>query len=105
MKPTRLFDFADYQLKYHSQEECFLYKEDQQWKKISTKEYLKRANKVSASLLELGISIPIVLLPGMVATLVEIELVFLAISSAKEIILETFIPEAGSNSYNVTTGP
>ena len=55
MKPTRLFDFADYQLKYHSQEECFLYKEDQQWKKISTKEYLKRANKVSASLLELGI--------------------------------------------------
>jgi len=55
MKPTRLFDFADYQLKYHSQEECFLYKEDQQWKKISTKEYLKKANKVSASLLELGI--------------------------------------------------
>lgn len=55
MKPTRLFDFADYQLKYQSQEECFLYKEDQQWKKISTKEYLKRANKVSASLLELGI--------------------------------------------------
>jgi len=55
MKPTRLFDFADYQLKYQSQEECFLSKEDQQWKKISTKEYLKRANKVSASLLELGI--------------------------------------------------
>jgi len=55
MKPTRLFDFAYYQLKHHSQEECFLYKEDKQWKKISTKEYLKRATKVSASLLELGI--------------------------------------------------
>ena len=55
MKPTRLFDFAYYQLKNHSQEECFLYKEFGQWKKISTKEYLKRAAKVSASLLELGI--------------------------------------------------
>ena len=45
------------------------------------------------------------LLPGIVATLVEIELVFLAISSAKLIIFETFIPDAGSNSFKVTTGP
>ena len=43
--------------------------------------------------------------PGIVATLVEIELVFLAISSAKVTIFETFIPDAGSNSFNVTTGP
>ena len=58
--------------------------------------------KNTFSLLELGISIPIVLLPGSVATLVEIELVYLAISSAKLIIFATFIPDAGSNSYKVT---
>ena len=57
------------------------------------------------SLFEFGISIPIVFLPGIVATLVEIELVFLAISSAKLTIFETFIPDAGSNSFKVTTGP
>ena len=57
------------------------------------------------SLIELGISIPIVFFPGIVATLVEIELVFLAISSAKVTIFETFIPDGGSNSFNVTTGP
>tara|TARA_B110000091_G_scaffold70902_1_gene78177 strand:+ start:765 stop:2522 length:1758 start_codon:yes stop_codon:yes gene_type:complete len=55
MKPTRLFDFADYQLKHHPQEECFLYKEDNEWKKISTQEYINQAHKVSASLLALGI--------------------------------------------------
>ena len=61
--------------------------------------------KKTFSLLEFGISIPIVLLPGIVATLVETELVFLAMSSAKLTILDTFIPDAGSNSYKVTTGP
>ncbi len=55
MKPTRLFDFADYQLEHHPQEECFLYKEDNQWIKISTQEYINQAHKVSASLLALGI--------------------------------------------------
>jgi long-chain acyl-CoA synthetase len=55
MKPTRLFDFAYYQLKNHSQEECFLYKEENQWKNITTQEYIRQANKVSASLLELGV--------------------------------------------------
>ena len=55
MKPTRLFDFADYQLANHPQEECFLYKEDNQWIKISTQEYIDQAHKVSASLLALGI--------------------------------------------------
>jgi len=61
--------------------------------------------KNTLSLLELGISIPIVFLPGIVATLVDIELVCLAISSAKLTIFDTFIPEAGSNSFKVTTGP
>ena len=46
-----------------------------------------------------------VLLPGIVAILADSELVFLAISSDKLIILETFTPAAGSNSFKVTTGP
>ena len=45
------------------------------------------------------------LLPGIVAILADSELVFLAISSERLIIFETFIPAAGSNSFNVTTGP
>ena len=57
------------------------------------------------SLFELGISIPIVFLPGTIATLADTELVYLAISSDKLIILDTFIPGAGSNSFKVTTGP
>ena len=52
-----------------------------------------------------GSSIPTVLLPGIVAILADSELVFLAISSDRFIILETFTPAAGSNSFNVTTGP
>ena len=46
-----------------------------------------------------------VLLPGMVDILADSELVFLAISSERLMILETFIPAAGSNSLRVTTGP
>jgi len=53
----------------------------------------------------LGNSIPTVLLPGIVAILADSELVFLAISSDKLIILETLTPAAGSNSFKVTTGP
>ena len=53
----------------------------------------------------MGSSIPTVLLPGIVAILADSELVFLAMSSDKLIILETFIPAAGSNSFKVTTGP
>ena len=41
----------------------------------------------------------------MVDILADSELVFLAISSDKLIILDTFTPGAGSNSFNVTTGP
>ena len=41
----------------------------------------------------------------MVDILADSELVFLAISSDRFITLETFIPAAGSNSFNVTTGP
>ena len=57
------------------------------------------------SLFKFGSSIPMVLLPGMVAIRADSELVFLAISSDRLIILETLIPAAGSNSFKVTTGP
>ena len=43
--------------------------------------------------------------PGIVETLADVELVFRAISSDKLIILATFTPGAGSNSYRLTTGP
>ena len=43
----------------------------------------------------MGNSIPIVLLPGIVDILADSELVFLAISSARLMILETLIPAAG----------
>ena len=49
------------------------------------------------SLETLGSSIPTVLLPDIVAILADSELVFLAISSDKLIILDTFTPAAGSN--------
>ena len=61
--------------------------------------------KYTFSLLLFGNSIPIVLLPGTVEILADSELVFLAISSDRLIILETFTPAAGSNSLRVTTGP
>ena len=41
----------------------------------------------------------------MVDILADSELVFRAISSERFIILETFTPAAGSNSFKVTTGP
>ena len=46
-----------------------------------------------------------VFLPGIIDIRADSELVFLAMSSDKFIILETFIPAAGSNSLSVTTGP
>jgi long-chain acyl-CoA synthetase len=55
MEVTRLFDFPYYQLEQHPQENCFLYKAENSWKNISTKEYIDQANKVSTALLALGI--------------------------------------------------
>ncbi len=50
--------------------------------------------KKTFSLCGLGNSIPIVLLPGIVAILADSELVFLAISSERLIIFDTFTPGA-----------
>ena len=48
---------------------------------------------------------PMTFFPGIMATLADIALIFLAISSDSEIILEALIPGAGCNSYIVTIGP
>ena len=61
--------------------------------------------KKTFSLEFFGNSIPTVLLPRIVAILADSELVFLAISSERFIILDTFTPAAGSNSFRETTGP
>lgn len=52
---TRLFDFAYYQLETFPQQNCFVYKEHNQWKSTSTKEYLSTANKISRALIKLGV--------------------------------------------------
>ncbi|TYP99216.1 long-chain acyl-CoA synthetase [Tenacibaculum adriaticum] len=52
---TRLFDFPYYQLANYSQEKCFIYKENNVWKNISTQQYIAQANKISRALLNLGV--------------------------------------------------
>ena len=52
---SRVFDFAYYQLQNIEQDKCFNFKENGKWKSISTKKYLTEANKVSSSLLALGV--------------------------------------------------
>lgn len=52
---TRIFDFADFQLKNYPQEKAFNFKKDGIWKSISTAEFITDSNKVSSSLLSLGI--------------------------------------------------
>ena len=54
-KITRIFDFAYYQLENLPQKKCFNYKKENQWQSISTKEYISDINKVSSSLLSLGV--------------------------------------------------
>ncbi len=53
--PTRLFDFPQHQLTHHPQERCFSYKVGEEWKHISTQEYIDKANTVSRALLSLGV--------------------------------------------------
>lgn len=52
---TRLFDFAYHQLEYYNLEKCLTTKYAGEWKSISTKEYLSKANAVSRALLRLGV--------------------------------------------------
>jgi long-chain acyl-CoA synthetase len=52
---TRLFDFPYYQFEKYNLEKAFVTKYDGEWKAISTKEYIDKANAVSRALLKLGI--------------------------------------------------
>ena len=52
---TRIFDIADFQLKNFPHKKCFNYKENDTWQSISTQQYISDAQKVSSSLLALGV--------------------------------------------------
>ena len=52
---SRLFDFPHHQLTEYPQEKCFVFKENETWKNISTEQYINQANMVSRALLKLGI--------------------------------------------------
>ena len=67
--------------------------------------FLKSSLKYTGFLTDFGIYIQITFLTGIIATLADIALIFLAISSDNEIIFEALIPGAGCNSYIVTMGP
>jgi long-chain acyl-CoA synthetase len=52
---TRLFDFIYQQQEKFPQEKCYVYKKENNWKSISTQEFIKQANTASRALLNLGI--------------------------------------------------
>lgn len=54
-KITRLFDFPYYQLDKYPQPHCLVHKTNEKWVSTSTEEYIEDINKVSSSLLKLGI--------------------------------------------------
>ena len=52
----RLFDCIDYQLKHFPKEDMLCAKEKGQWRKYTTQEVQQTVNKLSAGLLQLGVS-------------------------------------------------
>lgn len=52
---TRLFDIIHYQKANFEQPDAFAYKKDGEWKKTSTSDIIEQGNKVSLSLLKLGV--------------------------------------------------
>jgi len=52
---TRLFDFPYYQLEQHNLKAALVTKQNGEWIKTSTQEYIDKANKISRALLKLGI--------------------------------------------------
>ena len=68
------------------------------WLPISSRKY-------TVSRRWFGNSIPMTLRPGTTATRADMADMERAISSAKPMTREDFVPGAGSNSYSVTTGP
>ncbi len=54
-KITRLFDFPYHQLEKYNIEDALVTKQNGQWIKTSTKEYIEKANTISRALLRMGI--------------------------------------------------
>ena len=52
---TRIFDFPYYQLETYNLSKAFTTKYNGEWKSISTKEYIDKANAISRGLLKLGV--------------------------------------------------
>lgn len=52
---TRLFDFPYYQLEKYNLSDALVTKQNGEWVKTSTKEYLEKANAISRGLLRLGV--------------------------------------------------
>jgi len=52
---TRLFDFPYYQLEKYNLDKALTTKYNEEWKSISTQEYIDKANAVSRALLKLGV--------------------------------------------------
>lgn len=55
MKPSRLFDFIQYQKENHPLAKAYGYKCNNEWVYFSTDQVIEMANKVSAGLLKLGV--------------------------------------------------
>ena len=53
---TRLFDFPYHQLKNHPLEACLVTKQNGEWIKTSTQEFVNKANAISRALLKLGVN-------------------------------------------------
>jgi long-chain acyl-CoA synthetase len=55
MQPTRMFDFLDIQLSQNPKTNCLSYKENGEWKSISTATVQQQATQLAAAMLSLGI--------------------------------------------------
>lgn len=55
MKPTRLFDFLEYQLQNSPRADSLAMKQNGEWQKISTQDFVNKANAISRGLLNLGL--------------------------------------------------
>ena len=55
MKPTRLFDFLNYQKQNNSLEKCLNTKYSGEWKYLSTESFYEKVQKLSSSLFNMGV--------------------------------------------------
>ena len=55
MKPTRLFDFLNYQKHNNPLEKCLNTKYSGKWKSLSTESFYEKVQKLSCSLFDMGV--------------------------------------------------